>query len=299
MFENVVALRRLVCCSLGAVVIAFAAGLAASTASAAGTQRPVPSLQPAKTAKLWRQLVDRPRALTARRAADCRPLRAVFYTASDWLRLATKLAGAASTCAEYYISIPPLVADKTTFRYDQPWRIRALGPNFHVLAEIHWNAWATWVANNGGSWYAAGQEARRRMAASGFDVASGDSWSVNELSTAVRRGDGDARANVRDLARGLYEGDGALPRAKGAVLITGIGQQTPNLSTYKANLQAWYEDTPFWTDMASYVSDWSQEVYGDVRSYAVAGSSLLERRDTLKAYLGHQLTLANAGPENV
>jgi len=299
MFENVVALRRLVCCSLGAVVIAFAAGLAASTASAAGTQRPVPSLQPAKTAKLWRQLVDRPRALTARRAADCRPLRAVFYTASDWLRLATKLAGAASTCAEYYISIPPIVADKTTFRYDQPWRIRALGPNFHVLAEIHMNAWSTWVANNGGSWYAAGVEARRRMAASGFDVASGDSWSVNELSSAVRRGDGDARANVRDLIRGLYEGDGTGPRVTGAVLVAGFSQSGTYLSVYKSNLQAWFEDTAFWNDMSSYVSDWAQEVYGDVRNYAAADATLPERRDALEAYLAHELTLANAGPDEV
>src|SRR5215216_5060413 len=257
-----------------AVLVAVAAGCAGLAAAPASAKAPVPSLQPAKTAKAWKQLVQRPRAYSFRAASTCRPLRAVFYTASDWLRLATKLAGAPSACAEYYISLPPIVADKTTFRYDQPWRIRALGPNFHVLAEIHMNAWSTWVANNGGSWYAAGVEARRRMAASGFDVASGDSWSVNEFSTAVRRGDGDARANVRDLVRGLYEGDGTVPQVKGAVLITGMGQQTTNLSTYKANLQAWYVDTPFWTDMSAYVSDWSQEVYGDVRNYAVAGVTL-------------------------
>jgi hypothetical protein len=271
----------------------------ASAAPATAAKGPVPSLQPVKTAKLWKQLIERPRANSTRTASTCRPLRAVFYTASDWLRLATKLAAAASPCAEYSISIPPLVADKTTFRYDQPWRIRALGPNFHVLAEIHMNAWTTWVANNGGSWYAAGVEARRRMAASGFDLASGDSWSVNEFSTAVRRGDGDARANVRELVHGLYEGDGTGPRVKGAVLITGFSQSGTYLSVYKANLQAWFEDTPFWNDMSAYVSDWSQEVYGDVRNYAAPGASLAQRRDALKSYLAHELTLVNAAPDAV
>ena len=67
-------------------------------------------------------------------------------TESDWLRLATKLAANPSPCAQYYISIPPLAADKTKFRYDQPWRIRALGPQFHVLAEINFTGWTRWVA---------------------------------------------------------------------------------------------------------------------------------------------------------
>jgi hypothetical protein len=282
--------------SILAAVVALAA---APSPSGAAPSRPLPSLQPAKTAKLWQQLVDRPHALRTRATADCRPLRAVFYTASDWLRLATKLASAASPCAEYFISIPPIVADKTTFRYDQPWRIRALGPNFHALAEIHMPAWSTWVANNGGSWYAAGVEARRRMAASGFDLASGDNWSVNELSSSVRRGDGDARAEVRDLVRGLYEGDGTGPRVKGSVLIAGFSQSGTYLSVYKSNMQAWFEDAAFWNDMTSYVSDWSQEVYGDVRNYAAPGATLAQRRDALKAYLAHQLTLVNAGPDEV
>jgi hypothetical protein len=90
-----------------------------------------------------------------------------------------------------------------------------------------------------------------------------------------------------------------VPRVRGAVFITGIGQQTSSVGTYKANLQSWYADTPFWADMAAYVSDWSQEVYGDVRSYAVAGASLETRRDELAAYTQHGLALANAGPAEV
>ena len=70
---------------------------------------------------LWRSLTER-RVHDSRAQAACRPLRAVFYAASDWLRLATKLAATGSPCAEYYVSVPPLVADKTTFRRDQAWR---------------------------------------------------------------------------------------------------------------------------------------------------------------------------------
>ena len=70
-------------------VVALCAFTTAAPAVAAN--RPVPSLQPAKTAKLWQRLVERPREHGLRTATGCRPLRAVFYTASDWTRLATKL----------------------------------------------------------------------------------------------------------------------------------------------------------------------------------------------------------------
>ena len=112
---------------------------------------PVPSLEPAATQALWRSSPTARafRPLTV--AADCRPLRGVFYAATDWLRLATKLASRASPCAQYYISIPPVVADKTKPRPDQAARIRALGPAFHALAEIHLTAWQKWVTSTGTS----------------------------------------------------------------------------------------------------------------------------------------------------
>jgi hypothetical protein len=256
---------------------------------------PVPSLEPAATQRQWRRLTRSRRPFQA--SADCRPLRAVFYAATDWLRLATKLAGSASPCAQYYISIPPLAANKTQPRGDQAWRIRALGPAFHALAEIHMAAWASWVSQNGGSWFQAGQEARGRMAAAGYDVALGDSWAVNEFSSAVRRGDGAARANAREFVRGLYDGAELLD-VRGAVFVVGVGQATPDLSVYKANLQGWFEDAAFWQDMAAYVEDWSQELYGDVRNYAVPGADATARRDALNQYLQHELTLARAGPQS-
>jgi hypothetical protein len=280
-----------------AALLAVVACLAGGSSVGAATpprETPVPSLEPAKTAALWSSLVTaQPKPLRAQVA--CRPLRAAFYAASDWLRLATKLAATGSPCAEYYISVPPLVADKTQFRRNQAARIRALGPNFHTMAEIHFTTWSRWVASTGSSWFTAGVTAREHMAAAGYDVAQGDTWALNELTTAVRRGDGNARTNVREFLRGLYEGDGSRP-TRGSVLVIGFGQRTSDLTAYQNTMQNWLADTAFWADMGTYVSDWSQEVYGDLRAHAVPGEPVSVRREFLNDYLEHPLVLATAGP---
>ena len=285
--------RRLVlvlACAIAGLVLTQSAPAAVSPQAA-----PVPSLEPQATQELWQQLVRhrtfRPYAV----GADCRPLRAVFYAATDWLRLATKLAAAASPCAQYYVSVPPVVADKTKPRPDQAWRIRALGPNVHALAEIHFTAWQKWVTSTGSGWYQAGVEARRRMASAGYDVAAGDTWALNELSSAVRRGDGTRRTDVRDFLRGLYDAAGEGPPTRGVVWIVGVGQRVPEIATYKARMQEWLQDSAFWVDMNAYVSDWSQEVYADVRGYAAPGAAATNRRDALVDYLRHSDLLALAG----
>ena len=274
----------------------LAASLAAASAGrAASAPGPVPSLAPRETAREWARLVGRHDVRPLAVAQGCRPLHAVFYAANDWLRLATKLAAQASPCAQYSISIPPLVADKTKPRPDQAWRIRALGPSFHALAEVHLVAWRKWVQAGNGTWYQAGVEARRRMAAAGYDVGAGDTWALNELSSAVRRGDGSWRADMRELLRGLYDAGGELPPVRGVVFVVGVGQRVPSLATYKARTQEWLQDSAFWVDMNAYVSDWSQEVYGDVRSYAAPGTDLGARRAPLTDFLEHNDLLAAAG----
>lgn len=260
---------------------------------------PVPSLDPAATNALWRRLAHGHRRLAGTATIDCRPLRAIFYAETDWRRLATKLAANASPCAQYYVSVPPLADIKTQERSDEAWRIRALGANFHALAEINMSAWSTWVVDGGGTWYQAGVEARKNMAAAGFDVSQGDTWAVNEFSSAVRQGSGTARADARNFVHGLFDGDGTLPTARGVVWIVGMGQGTTYMTTYKTNLENWLQDSAFWTDMTSYVSDWSQEDYGDFRNYGVAGSPLPTRRDYLNDYLQHELVLAGAGPDTI
>ena len=290
--------RSLFGCALAAAVVLMSTSSSAATAPRgdASLAKPVPSLTPAATQRLWTRLVRRPHIHSRRTGADCRPVRAVFYAGTDWLRLATKLAASASPCAEHFVSVPPLVADKTQPRADQAWRIRALGPAFHALAEINVTGWSSWVSTTGNSWFAAGVEARRRMAVAGYDVTAGDTWALNELSSAVRQGAGNARANMRAFLNGLHDGDGNAPAARGVVFVTGMSQATGELSVYQARLQDWYEDAAFWDDMSRFVSDWSQELYGDVRTYAVAGAPVATRRDALNAYLQHQLSLAAVAP---
>jgi len=280
-----------------AAAVASSGSAGASTTSRVAEPAPVASLEPQGTAKLWRRLAT-PRSRTGRVQAECRPLRAVFYAATDFLRLATKLAATPSPCAEYYVSVPPLVSDKTLPRPNAAPRIRALGPNFHAMAEIHFATWTRWVASTGSSWHTAGVTARARMAAAGYDVSNGDTWVLNEMTTAVRRGTGNARANIREFIRGLYEGDGTRP-TRGAVFVIGFGQRASDVSLYQTNLQNWLADSAFWADMSTYVSDWAQEVYGDVRSYAVPGVPASVRRDYLNDYLQHKLVLAGPGPPTI
>lgn len=283
--------------SLAVVVAALALLPFAQNARAADPTPIVPSLTPAATDKLWHELVRHARSF-APLQASCRPLRAIFYSQTDWLRLATRLAAQPSPCAQYYVSVPPLAAAKTTLRNGEAAKIRALGPSFHALAEIHYSGWSQWVASNGATWFDAGVEARKRMEASGFDVSEGDTWAVNELSSAVRVGTGNARQNIRDLVRGLATGSGGTP-VKGVAWTVGIGQPVGDTTLYQTNLQNWLGDTAFWTDMAAYVSDWSQEVYADWRKTAVPGTTAQQRRDYLNDYLQAEHVLARVAPPTV
>ena len=276
--------------------VASALVLVPSSPAALHATPVVPSLTPAATAKLWRSLVTRREQEPRKTAspADCRPARLVFYAATDWLRLATKLAQDASPCAQYYVSVPPLTSDKTQPRPRQAALIRALGPNMHALAEISYTAWSRWVQTNGSDWFTAGVTARQRMAAAGYDVAAGDTWAMNEISSAVRKNTGTARASVAEFLRGLYDGGGN--PEKGVVFVIGVGQPGDQTG-YRIALQGWLQDATFWNAIANDVSDWLQEDYGDMRDYAVAGATAQQRRDTLVQYLGHPMALANAGAD--
>jgi hypothetical protein len=228
------------------------------------------------------------------RPLDCTPVEAVFYESSDWARLATGLAADPSACASYYVTIPALAADKTQMRPGAAAQVRALGPRFHALGEVQFTAWQNWVTSTGNSWYEAGVEARQRMTAAGFDIAGGDTWVVNEFSSSVVAGTGTTRQDVRDLVRGLFYGDGSEPSAKGMVFVVGSAQGDTGLPQVKASLESWFQDQNFWDDMTSYVSDFFQEGYGDVRNYAVAGVDPLDRANSLNAFLEHPLMLAEA-----
>ena len=86
------------------------------------------------------------------------------------------------------------------------------------------------------------------MAAAGYDISEGDTWAVNEFPSSVRTGTGTDRQNARDLVRGLFSGDGG-PEVKGTVFIVGVGQSVLDTTLYQTNLQNWFGDSGFWTDM--------------------------------------------------
>jgi hypothetical protein len=243
-----------------------------------------------------RYRTGKPRVRLAGAAAlqSCRSAEFVFYAARDWLRLAPKLAERASPCADYYVSIPPLVGDKTNPRPNQAPRIRALGPRFHAMAEIHWTTWQRWVRATGRTWFDAGVEARRRMAAAGYDVGLGDTWAVNEFPSSVRRNVGTARADARQFVHGLHEGDGR--PVQGAVFVIGVMHGTNDASTYKSTLKLWLGDTPFWLDMQRTVRFWAQEVYGDARRWGVPGAAPEARREYLNDFLQHAARLGSVAP---
>jgi hypothetical protein len=250
----------------------------------------------AETARLETALVasEGPEALRR----NCRiHAEVAFYTDADWNRLAQNLAAQASHCADYYISIPAISGNKTTPRGDQAWRIRALGPRFHAMAEAHLTSWQTWVTANNRTWADAGREFRRRMAVAGYDVSLGDLWAMNEVPSSVRQNAGQSRRNLLDFLRGLYEGDGSAPPTQGLVFVVGLGQRTQNLSVYLTNMRAWLADSAFWSTADPYVRFWAQEVYGDVRAWGVVGAPRMTRARHLIEYVMHPLALARAGGE--
>ncbi len=237
---------------------------------------PVPSLEPAKTAALWQ--IARRAAAEAGASAGCVPSR--FGPCS--MRRPTGFASppsslprdrpAPSTTSRFRRSS----RTRRQFRRDQASRIRALGPSFHAHGgdPLH-DVEPRWVASTGSSWFTAGVTARERMAAAGYDVTQGDTWALNELTTAVRRGDGNARANVREFLRGLYEGDGERPTRgdRPHRRLRSAHERPHRLPEHASELA---RGQAFWTDMATYVSDWSQEVYGDLRAHAVPGEAVAD-----------------------
>ena len=137
------------------------------------------------------------------------------------------------------------------------------------------------------------------MADAGYDVENGELWAVNEFSSAVRRGDGNARANMRAFVRGLHEGAPGMPAARGIVCVVGRDQRRADTSVYKNTLKGFLADAPFWSDMAGAVRFFAQEVYADSRGWGVPGSSRNERARYLNDYLQHLAELAEAGPDQV
>ena len=231
---------------------------------------------------------------------------AVFWTSTDWELLGEELKAQLSPCADYFISIPPLASDKTGLRAEQDDVIRRLGPQFHPIAEITLDGatgWAVWVTGAPGrTWFDAGVEFRRRMAAAGYRLDFGETWLLNELDRTTARDQLPyPRTAMADLLRGLHRGDGTGPTAPGIVEI-GIAythQNIPDVEDYKSELKAWLEDSAFWSTVAPSISILTKEVYPDARFWGVARTSRNARARHLNQYMQHAMNLVTAGPSTI
>jgi hypothetical protein len=238
--------------------------------------------------------------------------KALFWTGTaDRMRLAQALGAARSPCVEYWLSIPPLAADKKRLRVDEDDAIRALG--IHPVAEFttgETTGWANWVNEPGTNrtWFDAGVAFRRAMEGAGYDLASGETWLINEFDRTTMRDAPRAavdhdwpparRADMRELMRGLYQGAPGMPPAPGIAEI-GIHfrhQNIPNVARYRSDLKRWFLDTAFWTDADRYLRWIAVESYADSRLWAPPRSSLAARASHLEAYVFHPLELLRSGP---
>jgi hypothetical protein len=214
----------------------------------------------------------------------------LVYGQNGWETLTAALAANQTPCASYYIVVTA-IGDKTKPRGRAAVdAIHAKGPNFHALAEFNLGAWTKVKPV---SWSAKGRLFRQRMAAAGY--APGDTWAINELSSAVRTKP-VSQARAGDAMRGLYTGPrGATPQ-QGAVFVVGLGQQLVNFGPYKGQLEGWLGNAAWWTAVSPYVAWWAQEAYPSCSRVCVAGSKVGARSTRLNEFTEHPARLAFAGP---
>jgi hypothetical protein len=238
-------------------------------------------------------------ASSARADGSCPDANVVFYT-TDTQDLSRQLAAAQSTCADYWVSISPIVSGPDLGKARGApalTTVHAQGPRFHALAELRQRPWFDYAVTQGHGWYAAGQLLHDAMIAVGYEPGR-DTWAVNEVgipsgstfSTDVFEDALGARQGFRDFVRGLHDGTSG-PPLKGVVFAANPPQLAPDIWTYERGLARWYADAPFWEDMERYVRFWAQETYVDVRATLVPGSRLDERAASLKDYVMHATKL--------
>jgi hypothetical protein len=214
------------------------------------------------------------------------------YGQNGWETLTNALAANQTPCVQYYIVLTA-IGDKTRPRGRRAVDfVHAKGSNFHVLAEFNWGRWAK-VAP--ASWYSKGVTFRRRMAAAGYNPALGDSWAINELSSAVRSKPA-ARVKVREAMRGLFTGPRGSPPLMGAAFTINMAHRLRNFAPYKGQIESWLADAGFWTAVTPYVAWWGEEAYTSCSLVCVAGAKVAVRSSHVNDFVQHPPRLAYAGP---
>jgi hypothetical protein len=254
-----------------------------------------------------------PGAASAQTPPCAEPVEVVVWTQFNWQLLADGFAADPLPCAEYWVSIPPGAVATNLRAADIFNQIRRRGPQFHPVAEVRlgtpsgWYAWVNADVEPRRTWYDAGVEFRRKMVSAGLDVTKGETWLLNELDRSTVRDSPPAdpldpyysRADMRELIRGLYEGDTGMPPAPGAVDI-GINyahQDMPDAAVYKEELKDFLLDSAFWADMDGRVRWFSKEAYPDGRKHGVPDSTRTKRRRHLEQYQFHLADLVADAPK--
>lgn len=261
--------------------------------------------------------------------------------------LLTALAAHAKPCSRYTVSIPKVAASASApdaMLWPRPVRgkgVRAYGSGFVASAEVHWGGardgsrfypgwksvdvvkvgpgkYTTRVVKRSEiydtNWYLKGVLFRQRMAKRGFRPQAGDTWHINELESAWTRTRVQQRA-IRDLVRGLAEGDAEYDAAKdddpaiaklsaaekeqitvaartkdvkGTVFVSSLGKRRPGETT-NAGIDAALKQTlrraRFWSDMNRYVSRFALERYTSFEGTCKKGQTLAAQDDAMAPFI--------------
>lgn len=230
--------------------------------------------------------------------------------------IAAGMEAAPALCTQYYFMLPAMQDPSTCIGGEDCLKLRprptaadlrakSSRGNFHALAEFHWHHWAAWIARSPGTrtWTLAGEQFRREMADAGFDVAAGDSWSINELHSGLRRNLPGARASVVEAVAALHRGDPAYispttglraGARRGVVFAIGQSQEVENLELLEQNLANWLRDGAFWNAMKAHVQYFAQETYPSPSAVCVGGATLAARTKAVNAFTMHFARLAQA-----
>lgn len=262
-----------------------------------------------------------PAQLQASAAANC-PARTnvITYNPDGWSQLLDAFAANPTPCADYWITIPPPTQKKRGVRARTsdgrsiPAVIRALGTNFHPVAEFNWGAWSHVAPDDcqqhlhscPGYWRQAGQKFRLEMARAGYDTTNGAAWALNEFPRALRTTSvvrANAAAALGALLRGLPPAPGktALPgqarATRGITFLIEMPQSFTRLlcpdDCYKDHLRTLLQQSGFFSAAAKAIRFWGQETYARCQ-WSCVGTNLGKRAKETNAFIMHPWLLANA-----
>ena len=201
--------------------------------------------------------------------------------------------------SDAFLSVLPLADEKTILR-PNPYAIfrssHVKSTRIHGLAEFAYGAWCEKRKAMNLSWEEVGCLFRNEMEAKNYRIDLGDLWEVNEAPQAFHRNSAsrhEVAAVVSAIAKGC--GNDSTAVAPGVLFLASEAQSTAYLDEYKTNMKEALKDAAAFTQLASSVVAFSQEVYTDAKStcshYANASTQLAD----VSWFVNHVVALSAAG----